>query len=61
MNKKPCMSSPSPGEVWLVDLGYVAKARPYHNPSCKAFTEDGEFDTRANGGSGGVTAFLVGI
>jgi len=34
------MSSPSRGEVWLVDLGYVAKVRPCLVISIPALMED---------------------
>lgn len=34
------MSSPGYGEVWLVDLGYVAKVRPCLVVSIPALIED---------------------
>ncbi|MEA5498453.1 type II toxin-antitoxin system PemK/MazF family toxin [Limnoraphis robusta Tam1] len=34
------MSSPERGEVWLVDLGYVAKVRPCLVVSIPAFEQD---------------------
>ncbi|PAX51917.1 type II toxin-antitoxin system PemK/MazF family toxin [Brunnivagina elsteri] len=34
------MSSPERGEIWLVDLGYVAKVRPCLVISIPAFEED---------------------
>jgi mRNA interferase MazF len=34
------MSSPARGEVWLVDLGYVAKVRPCLVISISALIQD---------------------
>lgn len=39
MSKKPIISSPNRGEVWLVDLGYTAKVRPCLVLLCVSSTE----------------------
>ena len=39
------MSSPDRGEVWLVDLGYVAKVRPCLVVSIPALNQDRAFAT----------------
>ncbi len=39
------MSSPDRGDVWLVDLGYVAKVRPCLVVSIPALNQDGALTT----------------
>lgn len=59
------MSNPERGEVWLVDLGYVAKVRPYskyhHYPPRKAFEKIGGFELGTARASRERVAILVGV